>query len=73
VTREAICNRCDKPRWTKLPMPYTCQRCREVAAGGHAVDPRQSDARRAHGRPPEAMAAMRTKRIAARLGQRTSD
>lgn len=72
MTREAICIRCNEPRWTNSPMPYTCQRCREAVAGGCAVDPRQSDARRSQGRSPEAMAAMRTKRIVARLGERIS-
>jgi hypothetical protein len=67
---EVTCNRCDEPRWTKSPTPYNCQRCREALAGGCAVDPRKSIARRAQGRSPEAMAAMRTKKIATRLGIR---
>ena len=39
TTREVTCQRCGHARWTALQTPYTCQRCREVLAGGNARDP----------------------------------
>jgi len=43
------CNRCSEPRWPFGPVvePYTCQRCREVLAGGNAIDPCPSAAQAA--------------------------
>ena len=48
MTREVTCTRCGEPRWPTRPTdPYTCQRCREVLAGGNAVDPLPTEAQRA--------------------------
>jgi hypothetical protein len=42
------CTRCREERWpTSITEPYVCQRCREVLAGGNAVDPCPSDAQKA--------------------------
>src|SRR6266446_6543438 len=42
------CARCRQERWPgAVTGPYTCQRCREVMAGGNAVDPCPSAAQRA--------------------------
>jgi 5-methylcytosine-specific restriction endonuclease McrA len=43
------CSRCNEPRWPSeaITEPYVCQRCREVLAGGNAVDPCPTEAQRA--------------------------
>jgi hypothetical protein len=48
MTTRVTCVRCHEERWTSLPEPYTCQRCRAVLAGQrNVVDPLPSEAQRA--------------------------
>jgi hypothetical protein len=67
ITMQINCFRCGQERWpTTAIQPYTCQRCREVLAGGNAIDPARNLS------PTPAQEAAR-KKAAARLAAQRHD